>query len=53
MKVTRARSAALAWNVGRRTPIPLFAGYGQRQEARTSGGNHEALSTVAGHVNGT
>lgn len=51
MKVTRARSAALMWNVGRHAPI-LPSGSGRREEARTSGGNHEALSTVAGHAFG-
>jgi hypothetical protein len=37
--------------VGRHAPTLPFAS-GRREEARTSGGNHEALSTVAGHAFG-
>jgi hypothetical protein len=56
MKAARARSAASAWNVGKRVLTPLapylFSGVGGARGSTSSGGNREALSTVAAHAGG-
>ena len=54
MEAARVRSAASAWNVGRRVPIRL-SGPRMAQAARGSapgGGNREALSTDAARAGG-
>jgi hypothetical protein len=51
MKAARARSAAFAWNAGRRVPVLCLAFAGSRGSA-PSGGNREALSTVTASAGG-
>src|ERR1700760_2635816 len=51
MKAARARSAAFAWNAGRRVPVLRPALPGARGSA-PSGGNRETLSTVTAPAGG-